>query len=117
MNGFILGVVFTVVIGGFFTHINSRYQTLNACAALESGLTTGVIAALRGDVKREVGQDLPGKLADAMLQPLGEPVIRQKVRSQLEGRGFFGCAWDVVRLDLLGDASLIEQARSITLRF
>ena len=117
MKGFLVGVLLTAVIGGFLMHLSSRYDTLNACTAAERGLTGGVMASLRADVSRQIGDDLPKGLGDMVMQPLAEPLVRERVRGYLGDRSWFGCGWLVIRLDFLDAGSLIAELRSLTLRF
>ncbi len=117
MKGFILGVVVTALIGGFLMHLWSRYDTLDACAGLERGLTEAVMASLQSDVRQGLGPQVPDRLADLVFQPLTEPLVRERVKAWVTGRWWFGCAATVVRLDFGDSAGLIAELRSLTLRF
>ena len=117
MKGFLAGALLTAVIGGFLMHLSSRYDTLNACAAAEKGLTAAVVASLRADVQRNLGADVPQSLGDAVFQPLAEPLVRERVKVYLGDRSWFGCGWLVLRLDFFGADGLVAELRSLTLRF
>ncbi|MBI1206408.1 MAG: hypothetical protein GC191_03860 [Azospirillum sp.] len=116
MRGFLAGVVAAAVIGGFFIHLNGRYQTLDACRALQAGLTAAVVASVRADAHRVLDQDLPDRVTDLVLQPLAEPLIAKRVALYLADFGWFGCAAKLLRLDFLGAGPLVEEVRSVTLR-
>ena len=117
IKGFIAGVISTALIGGFMTHINSRYDTLGACTALERGLTTTLVDSLRGDVRESLGTALPRSLEDMVFQPLTEPLVHERVKAYVGDRTWFGCAWGVLRLDVFDRAGLVAELRSLTLRF
>jgi hypothetical protein len=117
MRGFVLGVLVTALVGGFFTHLWSRYETLDACLALDRGLTKAVEASLRADVGKDLGQQLPDRLTDLVFQPLTKPLVQERVKAWVADRSWFGCAWTVVRLDFGNAGDLVTELRSLTLRF
>jgi hypothetical protein len=117
MRGFLLGIVFATVIGGTGFYLSSRHGTLNPCTAAERGLTAAVAGAVQGDIQGGVGTGAIRSLADMVVKPLTEPLIRERVRAYLGDRSWPGCAWTLVRLDLLDHDGVIEEMRSLTVRF
>ncbi len=117
MRGFVLGVIVTAVVGGFLMHLWSRYQTLNACLAVDRGLTAAVTASLRTDVQKNLGPQLPDRLTDMVFQPLTEPLVHERVKAWVADHSWFGCAWTVMRLDFGDAGDLVAEMRSLTLNF
>jgi hypothetical protein len=117
MKGFVLGVLVTALVGGVLMHLWSRYETVDACLAVDRGLTAAVTRSLRADVQRNLGPQLPGDLTDMVFQPLTEPLIQEQVKAWVADRSWFGCAWTVARLDFGDAGDLIAELRSLTLHF
>jgi len=116
MKGFLAGVLLTVICGGFFFHLESRYETLSACKAATDGLTRAVQSSITADLKRTLGPDVPDRVTDVMMPSLADPLIRKRVEQYLANDSWFDCAAKIVRLDLLGGAELVREVRSVTLR-
>lgn len=102
MKGFVLGVLCTVLVGGFFFHIQSRYDTVNPCTAVERGLAAAVNASIEDEVRAKTGSDVVGQVAKAVLKPVADPVIAAEIKKQTEDRNWFECGYDIIKLDFLG---------------
>lgn len=105
MKGFLLGVLCTVIVGGFFFHIQNNYDTLDPCTAVETDLTAAVNAAIQSEVQKKTGSNVVGQVANALLKPMADPVIVQEVKKQTADQNWFECAFEVVKLDFLGQKS------------
>ena len=114
MKGFALGVLITVLIGSFFSHLWSRYQTLDACLALDHGLSAAVETSLRADVQKNLGSLVPDHLTDMLFQPLTEPLVHERIKGWIADRSWFGCSWGVIRLDFGGRNDLVNELLSLT---
>ncbi len=101
MKGFLLGVLTTLIVGGVFYYLQTHYQTLNTCVAVEKTLTSSVIADLQADIESKTGS-VVGQIAKKALQPVADPMIADKVRKDTQDKNWFQCAMDLIKIDFLG---------------
>ena len=109
MKGFIFGIFVTALIGGYFTHVSSRYHTLDICTALERGLTEAVTESLIDD-------RLPATAIDMVIRPVTEPLVNLRIRSYISDRSLFGCVGALMRLEIAPE-NMVAEMRSFTLHF
>jgi len=105
VKGFLLGVLCTLIVGGFFFHIQSHYNTMDPCTAVERGLTAAVNAAIQAEVQKKTGSNVVGQVANALLKPIADPVIAEEIRKQTAEQNWFQCALEIGKLDFLGQKS------------
>lgn len=105
MKGFLLGVLCTLVVGGFFLHIQSRYDTFDPCTAVERDLTAAVNAAIQSEVQTKTGSNVVGQVAKAFIKPVADPIIAAEIKKQTENQNWFQCAYEILKLDFLGQKS------------
>jgi len=104
-KGFLLGVLCALVVGGFFFHIQSRYDTMDPCTAVERDLTTAVNTAIQAEVQTRTGSNVVGQVANALIKPVADPVVAAEIKKQTEDQNWFQCSYEVVKLDFLGQKS------------
>ncbi|MEI8396467.1 MAG: hypothetical protein WCF85_17170 [Rhodospirillaceae bacterium] len=109
MKNFIFGVFVTTLIGGYLMHVSFRYHTFDICTALEHGLTEAVTESLIDD-------RLPQTAIDMVIRPVAEPLVNLRIRSYISDRSLFGCAGELIRLELDPD-NRVAELRSFTLHF
>lgn len=102
MKGFLLGVLFTLVVGGFFFYLQSYYQTVNPCRAVERDLAAAVRASIQEDIQAKTGNNVVGQVAKALIKPVTDPAIAAEIRKQTENQNWFECTVEIVKLDFLG---------------
>jgi hypothetical protein len=102
MKGFVLGVLLTLVVGGFFYYLQVNYHTLRTCVAVEKTLTEGVKASFQQDLSEHTQSPMASKMVAVVLEPIADPFIAAEVRQETQNRNWFQCAVDVVQLDFLG---------------
>ena len=105
MKAFLFGVFLTLVVGGFFFHIQRRYDTVDPCTAVERDLIAAVHTAIQADVQTKTGSNVVGQVTDALLKPVTDPVIAAEVKKQTGDQNWFQCAFEIVELDFLGQKS------------
>lgn len=105
MKGFLLGVLCTLIVGGFFFHIQSNYGTMDPCTAVKKDLTSAVNAAIKTEMQKKTGSNIVGQVANALLKPVADPVIAKAIEKQTPDQNWFQCAFEIVKLDFLGQKS------------
>lgn len=79
-----------------------QYRTLNSCTAATDSLTQATLAALSRDINAQAPGALTGALANDLIRPAAEPLIRSVVENDMKYKSWFDCAGSLVKLDLLG---------------
>ena len=110
VKGFLLGVILTLVVGGFFFHTQSRYDTMDPCTAVNTSLTLAINADLEKVLQKKTGSDVVGQLANALLKPVADPVIAQEVKKETGETNWFQCVIELVKIDFLGQKAARVEA-------